>query len=200
MKINFKKLYLAYQISKNHERVGDFVLLKADAFGAQANPEIEAKMMQVQGYYPEIDLEELKQLSSGTLGYEYARYMEENQLTPLKVSPEMSELAERNVFALRYAVTHDIFHILLGFDTSYAGEIGVLAFAAEQNYSRTLKLSLFPAILIYSVVAPTQLKAMFANLRQGKQMAKRSKFLLNYRFEDHWTKPIAKLRSELNLA
>ena len=199
MKIDFKKLYRAYKVSRNPERVGDFVLLKADAFNANIEPEIAAKMTEVQGFYPEIDLEKLSQLPSGTFGYEYARYMRENKLTPLKVSSEMKELAERNVFALRYAVTHDIFHILLGFDTSYSGEIGVLAFAASQNYSPALKFSLFPALLIYSVVAPRQIKAIFSNLRQGKQMGQKAKFLLNYRFEDLWHQPLNKLRTELKL-
>ena len=197
--INFNKLYLAYKISKNPERAGDFALLKSTAFGARANRRTEAKMQSVRGYYPEIDLEKLSQLLPGTFGYEYARYMQENKLRPIKISSKFAEIAQNNVFATRYAVTHDIFHVLLGFDTSYAGEIGVLAFAVEQNYSRMLNFSLFPAMVIYSAIAPNQLKSILANVRRGKQMARKASFLLNYRFEDYWTKPIDTVRSDLGI-
>ena len=197
--VNLNKLYLAYKISKNPEQAGDFALLKSSAFGARANRLTEAKMQSVRGYYPEIDLEKLSQLPLGTFGYEYARYMQKNKLQPIKISPEFAEIARSNVFATRYAVTHDIFHLLLGFDTSYAGEIGVLAFAVEQNYSRMLNFSLFPAMVIYSAIAPTQFRSILANIRRGKQMARKASFLLNYRFEDYWTKPIDTVRLDLGI-
>ena len=136
MTIKFKRLYQGFQAYKNSENLGDFALLKADAFGAKANPAIVEKMQQVKGYHPAIDLSKLRQLPPGTFGYEYASYMLHNQLRPLNISPELEDIAQNNVFALRYAVTHDMFHVLLGFDTSYAGEIGVLAFAVEQKYSK----------------------------------------------------------------
>ena len=197
--VNFKKLYLAYKISKNPERAGDFALLKSSAFGARANRATEAKMENVRGYYPAIDLEKLSQLSPQTFGYEYVCYLQENKLQPIKISPELAEIACDNVFAARYAVTHDMFHVLLGFDTSYAGEIGVLAFAVEQNYSRMLNFSLFPATIIYLAIAPKQFKFILANMRRGKQMAQKTRFLLNYRFEDYWSLPIDTVRSDLGI-
>ncbi|MEH2039955.1 Coq4 family protein [Nostoc sp.] len=83
-------------------------------------------------------MNQLSQYPQGTFGREYATYMQANQLKPLNISPELEDVAKRNLFALRYLVTHDIFHVLLDFDTTYAGEIGVLAFAATQNYSKSL--------------------------------------------------------------
>ncbi len=109
--------------------------------GAKVNPSIADKMEKVRGYYPTIDLSELIQLPPGTFGHEYASYMQRNQLQPINVSPKLTEIPQNNVFALRYAVTHDIFHVLLGFDTSYAG-IGVLAFAVAQKYSRSQAIAL----------------------------------------------------------
>ena len=197
--VNLKKLYLAYKISKNPQKVGDFALLKSDLFGARANRSTEAKMQSVRGYYPAIDLEKLSQLPPQTFGYEYARYMQKNKLQPIKISPEFAEIAKGNVFATRYAVTHDMFHLLLGFDTSYAGEIGVLAFAVEQSYSRMLNFSLFPAMVIYAAIAPRQFKSILANMRRGKQMAQKARFLLNYRFEDNWSLPIDTVRSDLGI-
>lgn len=84
----------------------------------------------------------------GLFGREYVRHLQSKNLKLFNVSSHLKEMADRNIFALRYAVTHDIFHVLLGFDPSYAGEIGVLAFAAEQNYSQSLKISLLFARIL----------------------------------------------------
>lgn len=187
---------LAY---KNSGKFGDFALLKSDFLGAQISPDVVAKLQPLEGYHPPIDLEELSQYPPNTFGRKYAEHMKLNQLQPLSISPELEDVAKRNVFALRYAVTHDIFHVLLGFDTSYAGEIGVLAFAAKQNYSKSLQLSLWIAKILYSLFVPWEIKDMFASLRKGKELAKRADFLLAYKFEEHWLEPIDEVKKRLGL-
>jgi ubiquinone biosynthesis protein Coq4 len=198
MLIKFKQLYLARMAYKSGN-LGDFAILKADAFGSKVNPEVESKLQQVVGYHPPIDLEKLNQYPKGSFGWEYAQHMKTNHLKPFNVSPQLEDIAKRNVFALRYAVTHDIFHVLLEFDTSYAGEIGVLAFAAEQDYSPLLKVSLALAKVLYPVLAPWQLKEIFANLRKGQKLAKKAKFLLGVRFEEYWERPLSEVKAELGL-
>lgn len=199
MAIKLKQLYQALTAYQDSENRGDFALLKADALGAKANPAIAKKMAQIQGYHPKIDLAELIRLPSATLGYEYASHMQRNQLQPLNISPELAEIAQDNVFALRYAVTHDIFHVLLNFDTSYAGEIGVLAFAVEQQYSSLQNVSLLIAQFLYPILAPRQFKTIFANLRRGRSLGRQANFLLNYRFEERWNKPLNDIREELGI-
>ncbi len=198
MLIKFKQLYQAIQALKS-ENLGDFAILKADAFRAKVDPKVESELQQVVGYYPPIDLEKLSEYPKGSFGHVYAHHMKENHLTPFNVSPELDEIARRNVFALRYVVTHDIFHVLLGFDTSYAGEIGVLAFAAEQNYSPALKISLQLARVLYPILAPFQTKAIFANVRKGRELGKKAKFLLGVRFEEYWERPLSEVKAELGL-
>ena len=198
MAINFESLFLSFQAYRNSE-FGDFALLKADAMGARANQVIADKMEEVKGYYPSIDLLELIQLPPGTFGYEYASYMQHNQLQPIIVSPKLAAIAQNNAFALRYAVTHDMFHVLLGFDTSYAGEIGVLAFAVAQKYSKSQAIALWLARVLYPILAPRQFKAIQANVRRGKLLGQQANFLLNYRFEDRWEESLTSLRKELGL-
>ncbi|RUR76711.1 Coq4 family protein [Chlorogloeopsis fritschii PCC 9212] len=184
---------------KNSENLGDFAILKSELLGANINPDVVAKLQQVVGYHPSIDLEKLSQYPQDTFGRQYADHMRENKLKPLNVSSELEDVAKRNVFALRYVVTHDIFHVLLGFDTSYAGEIGVLAFAAEQNYSKSLKISLWFAKLLYPILVPRQIKAIFSNLKKGQELGKKAEFLLVFRFEEHWQEPIEEVRNRLGL-
>jgi ubiquinone biosynthesis protein Coq4 len=199
MGIQVKQLYRAFQLYQKSRKLGDFALLKADALGAQANPNLAPKLAGVTGYYPEINVEQLLAYPPGTFGREYAEHLTKNRLKPFNVSPEFEVIAQRNVFALRYAVTHDIFHCLLGFDTSYAGEIGVLAFAAAQNYSSSLKVSLTFARILYPLLAPQQRGAIRANLAKGRELGKQADFLLGYRFEDHWHEPVAQVRLNLGL-
>ena len=200
MNLNCKSLYKAYKALKKSEYLGDFAVLKADGLGAKSNHKIEAKMLSVRGYYPSINLQELIELPLDTFGYHYALYMQRNRLKPLDISPGLAEIATNNVFALRYAVTHDMFHVLLDFDTSYAGEIGVLAFAVAQKYNKLQSLGLPIATLIYVILAPGQIKAIFANRQRGKFMGQKANFLLNYRFEDHWTETLTSLRKKLNIS
>ncbi|WP_414530423.1 Coq4 family protein [Nodularia chucula] len=184
---------------KNSNRLGDFAILKSDLLGAKVSPEIASQLAAVVGYYPLIDLKKLSQYPQDTFGREYADHMKANHLQALNISSELEEIAKNNVFALRYAITHDIFHVLLGFDTSYAGEIGVLAFASAQNYSQSLKISLWFAKFLYPLLAPQQIKQIFANLKKGKELGKKAEFMLGYRFEEHWEDNIADLQHRLGL-
>lgn len=185
--------------SEESTNLGDFAILKADALGAKANDAVLAQLEPVVGYYPPIDLDALSQLPEGTFGYDYAHHMQANHLSPFNVSPELDEVARRNVFALRYAITHDIFHVLLGFDTSYAGEIGVLAFAVVQNYSSAQRLGLWMASALYPVLAPGQTQQIFANRQRGLELGQQAQCLLSQRFEEMWEMPLDAVRQALNL-
>ena len=197
----FKKLQQLQAIIayKDSENLGDIAILKSDLFGAKVSPTVASKLQSVAGYYPVIDLKQLSQYPKGSFGREYANHMQANQLKPLSISPELEDIAKRNLFALRYLVTHDIFHVLLDFDTTYAGEIGVLAFAATQNYSKSLQIGLWLAKLLYPILAPRQIKGIFANLAKGQELGKKADFLLGYRFEEHWEEPIEDVRKRLGL-
>ncbi len=198
--VKIRQLLSAFQeAAQDNPNLGDLAILKADAVGARANPQVMAQLQSVAGYHPPIDLDNLLALPKDSFGYAYAHHMRHNALQPFTVSAEREALAQQNVFALRYAVTHDIFHVLLGFDTSYAGEMGVLAFAVAQDYSRFQHLGLWIASLLYPMLAPQQTRQIAENRRLGHQLGKRAKFLLGYRFEELWERSLQDVRQELNL-
>lgn len=179
--------------------VGDVAFLKINLFKAGVNPAIKDQLQELAGYYPKIDPDQLSQLPPGTLGYEYAQHMRKNGIQPLNISPDLHEAADRNPFALRYVVTHDMFHVLLGFDTSYAGEIGVYSFVVAQNYSRLLHVFHPVAQVLYPVIEPRRIKETRSFFRLGKVLGQQAQCLLTYRFEDNWERPIADVRSQLGL-
>jgi ubiquinone biosynthesis protein Coq4 len=180
-------------------KAGDAAFGEIKFYGIGLNPFLRNQLQDFVGYYPKIDLEKLAQLPEGTLGYEYAQHMKQHNIQPLEISPDLREEADRSPFALRYTVTHDIFHILLGFDTSYAGEMGVFGFTVGQNYSKMLKVVEPLILLLFCVIRPFQIEKIWSCDRLGKVLGKQADCLLNYRFEENWARPINDVRAELGL-
>lgn len=180
-------------------QVGDIAFLKFEILGMAARPAVVAQLQAIAGNTPRIDLEALSQLPPGSLGYEYAQHMWENGIQPLEISDDLRAEAERNPFALRYTTTHDIFHALLGFDTSYAGEMGVLGFMIGQNYSQILNAFRPFAKHVYPVILFRQGKQIRENFSRGEALGKQAKLLLAYDFERNWAKPIDEIRREQGL-
>ena len=199
--IKFKQLWRVICEAQKADatNLGDLAILKADALGAQATLQAISQLHDVVGYYPPIDLDFLITLPQGSFGYEYARHMHVNNLEPFNVSPELDTLAKQNVFALRYAVTHDIFHVLLGFDTSFAGEMGVLAFAVAQNYSHSQRIGLWIANFLYPLLAPQQTAQIFKNRNEGLVVGHQTNFMLGYRYEEMWQLPLSEVKRKVGL-
>lgn len=197
--MRLRSLLRAIRVRRQGGPLGDMAILKCDAFRMRGTKAVEAKLGAVRGYAPPIDMDALRALPDGTLGRDYVRLLEDNGYTPLTVSKDIEpELLARNTLPYRLVITHDMLHVLTGFDTSWAGELGVLAFTAAQGYTRAQRyVSLPMAILFYPLIAPRQIRAMFRCLVQGWRMGKRAAFVLGQRLEDVFARPITELRAEL---
>lgn len=197
--LDVRQLLLASRLLRQGE-LGDGAVLKSDAVGAVAAPAVAARLQRVRGYVPPIDLDELAALPDGTFGAAYARHMRTNALVPLRVTERIPrEMLERNVFAVRYAVTHDMIHLLLGFATDLPGEIGVLAFAVAQGYSRMQWLTLVIAAMLYPMLVPHRVFEVFAALRRGYRLGREAEFVLGERLEERFAEPLASVRRSLRL-
>ncbi len=180
-------------------RFGDAAVLKADALGTRATPAIEAQLGPVRGFMPAVDVVALRALPAGTFGRAYVDFLDANKISPLVISPELAEEVQRNTFAVRYVATHDMFHAILGFDTSLAGEAAVYAFAAEQRYLRYGDWLVGFAQVVYTLWRPWQWRRIRAAVRRGRALGRTARLLLAFRFEEHWQRPIGELRAELGI-
>lgn len=183
----------------NNENAGDAAFLEFEFYGLGANPNLITKLQGLTNSYPKIDLEQLSQLPAGTLGYEYARHMEEHSLSLLDISPDLQAAASRKLFAKRYTLTHDIFHALLDQGVDYPGELGVHGFITGQNYSWTLWLAAPLAILGTAVIKPLRAGTIISRFVQGIRLGHAAACVLAYPFEQNWSRPIADVRHELGL-
>lgn len=178
--------------------IGDVPVYKGELSGARARPEIEAQLDAVRGYAPAVDLDALARLPDGTLGREYVRFLQTNNLQPIVLTGNCDpEMVARNAFTVRYAIIHDMVHVLIGFDTSWPGEVGVWAFVGGQNYSRGFRVTAVVALMVALVRCPLRLGEAWRCFRRGWGIGKRAKLLLAVRLEEHFARPLDELRAEL---
>ncbi|MGD0523600.1 MAG: Coq4 family protein, partial [Polyangiaceae bacterium] len=177
---------------------GDVVVLKLDALAA-APPRIAKKLEAVQGYAPAHDVALLRALPDGTLGGEYARFLDANGITPLVVSPGVRARFAHEPYALRYTTTHDLHHVLAGFDTGLAGEAGVLAFNVGQGAAPVSRAMLGVARIVYSMASPTQARAIGNNVRVGLAMGRAAQLVMAAPVESWFEEPLASVRARLRI-
>ena len=197
--VGIKHYIQAYQ-DYQKGRIGDAGYLEFKLYSWGANPELLAQLQELEGHYPTIDLDPLSQLPPGTLGYEYAQHMQKYGIQPLAISPNLRQDARRNPFARRLLTVHDIFHVLLGFSTSYSGEAGVFAFTAAQGYSKMLTVLQPLGLVGLILISPANAKRTISDFCRGRALGKQANCLLTYRFEENWARPIDEVRAELGLS
>ncbi|MCB9664520.1 MAG: hypothetical protein H6732_10415 [Alphaproteobacteria bacterium] len=179
---------------------GDIAILKLDLFGVDARPALRGQLAPVRGWLPSLDVAALRALPVGTFGRAYADFLDAHGLSPLVLSDTIDAATRaRNTYGIRYAATHDMFHVLLGYGPDWVGELGVLAFTCGQDYARTLWAQAAMAWLIYPFRSGFRLGALLGAWRRGYQLGRRAPFLLGVRLEDRFDTPLDDLRAELGL-
>ena len=182
-------------------RIGDVPVYKSELSRARARPEVEAALAPVRGYAPQVDLDELARLPDGTLGREYVRFLRDNELHPIVLTGNCDpEMVARNAFVVRYAIIHDMVHVITGFDSSWPGEVGVWAFVGGQNYSFGMRIAAIAALLIAPFRCPGRLGQAWRNFRRGWAMGAKAKLMLAQRLEDRFFDDLGDVRRSLDVA
>lgn len=180
--------------------LGDVAVLKSDAFGADIREDLRDQLAPVEGYLPDIDLDALGAYPEGSFGHAYAQWMRAHDLDVFRLTDAVSpEMRARQTYGIRYAITHDMFHVLLGFDPSYVGEMGVLAFAHGQGYGRVVTVQVWFAWVFWTVLSGFRLSALREAYRRGRAMGEAAPFLLGMRLEERFAEPLDALRAEFRL-
>lgn len=171
-------------------RIRDAGAYKAAAFkiGQLANP------------FPRIDLHSLRTLSTGTFGHAYVSFLAANGLKPLDVSSAVgAEITCINPLAVRYPILHDAFHVLLGFNASLPGEIGVWSFVSAQHYSPSFDRAASFARFLYPIVAPASHQQLREQRLRGLALALEVPCLIAQPTEEYWHEPLSELRERLRI-
>lgn len=145
------------------------------------------------------DLEALNNLLEGTLGKTYAAHMIENNFNPEfylhhDISKPSSWLFDRA------NKTHDIWHVVTGFDTSAEGEIGLNSFYLAQRPAADYALINISGILSSLKSGnPQDIDKMTQAISIGYQQGKKANPLIGVKWEDMWDKQLSEVRHDLNI-
>ncbi|KAF5909443.1 ubiquinone biosynthesis protein COQ4, mitochondrial isoform X2, partial [Clarias magur] len=97
-----------------------------------------------------LDLSWMSTLPDGSLGREYLRFLEENDVTPeTRADVKFVDNEELAYVMQRYREVHDLVHTILGMPTNMLGEVAVKLFEAAQTG--------LPMCIMGSVLGPLRL-------------------------------------------
>lgn len=147
---------------------------------------------------PTHDLNKLLTYPENSLGYIYATALKKAGFDP-NLHVGMTAESDAQYVELRLSQTHDIWHIVTGFDTSMSGEIGLQAFHLGQFPYPLATMLVANSLMSSTMLAPEELPELLDAIAQGWQMGKRAKSLFSQKWEKAWDKPLAQWQTELNI-
>lgn len=147
---------------------------------------------------PAHDLDTLLTYPPDSLGYIYAAQMKKTGFDP-NLHAGMTAESDAKYVELRLSQTHDLWHIVTGFDTSVAGEIGLQAFHLPQFPYPLAAMLIANSLISSTLMEPEMLPQLLDAIAQGFQMGKTAKPLFAQKWEENWEKPLTQWRTELNI-
>ncbi|MCA9712371.1 MAG: hypothetical protein KDK70_41430, partial [Myxococcales bacterium] len=181
-------------------RAGDVAIHKADVFLGHVRPDLAAALDRLEPVVPVLDMEALRALPVGTFGRGYADFLDANGLHPFVVTELTSPtVLARTVHWARYAVVHDMIHVLLGAGPDLVGEMKVYAFTLTQRLSLAFWLFLPLAWLVLPLGVPHRLGALVRAFRGGLALGRRCPDVLAMRLEDRFGDDLDAVRGDLGL-
>lgn len=163
----------------------------------QSDPALCARLRERARLGP-VELERLKVLPKGTLGAEYAAFMRARNLSAGTLSPPRVD-TELGYVAAHVRESHDLWHVLTGFDTDVAGELGLQAFYVAQlrvPFGMLLvSLGLLNGLFSSACERERRMRAVV----RGWLLGKRARPLFGVRWSELWSVPLDDLRRALGL-
>lgn len=157
------------------------------------------QILESERYLPEHpELTKLAQLPEGSLGSQYAKHMIGNGLKP-DFYPVIKTQTDIEYLSMRLRQTHDLWHVITGFNTSVTGEIALQAFMLAQTHSSMSALLTGIGIFHTLKNQSTKIPDFFETLFYGYQMGRNAKPLVGMKWEEHWQTPLEDLRRQLGV-
>ncbi len=133
-----------------------------------------------------------------SLGYIYASTIKNAAFNP-NLHMGMSAESDAKYVELRLSQTHDIWHIITGFDTSPLGEIGLQAVHLAQFPYPLATMLVANSLIASTLLEPAGLPSLLQAISLGWQMGETAGALFAPKWEEGWDKPLAQWRAELNI-
>ncbi len=145
-----------------------------------------------------IALQQLRALEGGTVGRQFAEFMIARGLDP-KAIPTLTDEDDASYVMAHLYETHDLWHLLTGFDTDVAGELGVQAFYSAQLDGALPRLLIVGGLINSLMKARDDWSRRLEALARGWRLGKQARPLFGQKWDDLWTRPLADVRAQLQL-
>ena len=148
------------------------------------------------------DRDSLAAMPAGSLGRAYLDFVLREELTPEGLSSASKDFEEDPAapagaywFGARMRDTHDLYHVLTGYNRDLVGEASLLAFTWAQTRNRGIGA----IVLMAYAKAGSQAPGARPMIRQGYRRGKAAAWLPAQDWEALLARPIDEVRRELNL-
>lgn len=145
-----------------------------------------------------IDLDALARLPPDTLGHTFSRNLRANGLDPAALPTRPAE-SDTAYTAAHIYETHDVWHVLTGFGTDVAGELGLQAFYLAQAPARVSSAILAGGLANAFLFAPGDTDARMNEITRGWYLGRRAQPLFGHDWKEHWATPVADLRARFGI-
>ncbi|MEM9691962.1 MAG: Coq4 family protein [Myxococcota bacterium] len=142
-----------------------------------------------------VDYDALRRLPADTLGGAYARFLDQNGLSPDMFQPPPGLPYPLTYLAKRMRQTHDLWHVVTGYSTDVHGEIALLSFYHGQTGMPLTRLIAIFGCLKFGRHRPS----IFAEAWRGYRRGQRAAFLPPTPWEELWERPLRDVREMLGL-
>ena len=155
-----------------------------------------------EGYDPPLDTERLARLPGGTLGREYARFIQAHGLDPLATLLAIGTPTNAFHYNLRRAYKlHDILHVVLGCDPSVLGEVRIVSWSIGQALHaggpamRAPAMALSVLLLHLAIRRPDEVAELVQLSHPWLERGASSPNHVAFRFEDHFESKVEDVRA-----
>jgi len=145
-----------------------------------------------------LKLAELRALPTGTLGREYAIMMDRNGLDPASI-PTLPDDDDGKYVRAHLYETHDLWHVVTGFGTDVAGELGLQAFYQAQLPGKLPAAILASGFLNTLLLSFGQRDVRLREIARGWMLGRRSRPLFGVRWDDFMALPLDEVRARLGI-
>jgi ubiquinone biosynthesis protein COQ4 len=147
-----------------------------------------------------LDLHALAAMPEGTLGHAFGRHMLDAGLDPSAL-PALPSNTELEFIDAHLYETHDIWHVITGFGTDVADELGLQGFYLAQFPAR-LSLAILSGGLLNTLVDPrafAERDRRMDAIVAGWTMGRAARPFFGVRWAEMWGRPLEDVRRELNV-
>lgn len=157
-----------------------------------------ARLIEERFMAPSPDLEALLEYPKHSLGYRYAYHLTTAGFDPdfyraIAIEDDVSYVL------MRLRQTHDIWHLITGFNTDVAGELGLKAFELAQTHRPMAVILLVGGLLKTLTKTPEALPKLFDQIVAGYQLGCQARPLLAQKWETQWEKSLTEWQEELGI-